>query len=216
MALPATHIRFAAILADRLKVTDRCAYLSGTLYPDSRWVTGLNRPQTHARRFLDPDFPSDDFTLGWHVHCQCDRIQKAIHTEVIGDIRDPDERWIRMSAAKVIQDVRDAARGQIKAHLPLLTCVQTPAGESAEAVRDYYEMVRRAYGGAGAPGWSDYARLWQDVGLDARRIGKIRTAVERIQADATRVDRLHDAFDAMVSRWRPIDTNLSSGGSPGR
>ena len=62
MALPATHIRFAAALCERLGVADLPAFFSGTLYPDSRWLTGVDRQRTHGRRHLDPEFPADDFT----------------------------------------------------------------------------------------------------------------------------------------------------------
>jgi hypothetical protein len=203
MALPATHIRFAEVLADRLKVTDMCAYLSGTLYPDSRWVTGVDRRQTHDRRFLEPGFPGDDFTLGWHVHCRCDRIQKTIYDDLMGRIEDPDDRWIRTSAAKVVQDANDAACGRIGDQLPLLACAQAPCGEPPSAVDAYLGMIRQAYAKNDVPQWTDYARLWRDVGLDDHRIGKIRMEVERIQADVTLVDQLHDAFDAMVLRWQP-------------
>jgi hypothetical protein len=104
MALPATHIRFAAVIAKRLAVTDMGAYLSGTLYPDSRWVTGIDRQQTHGRRCLDPGFACDDFTAGWHIHCLCDCIQGDIHGGLLDGLSEmtPDARWIRMSAAKII------------------------------------------------------------------------------------------------------------------
>ncbi len=209
MALPATHMRFAAALADRLQVTDMCAYLSGTLYPDSRWVTGVDRLQTHDRRFLDPDFPSDDFTLGWHVHCRCDRIQKTIYDELMGPIQDPDDRWIRTSAAKVVQDANDAARGRIDAHLPLLACAQTPCGEPPAAVNAYLGMIRQAYGEASAPTWSDYERLLYDVGLEEQRIEKIRIQMDRIRSDAALVTRLYDAFDAMVGQWTAAGATAS-------
>jgi hypothetical protein len=105
MALPATHLRFAADLTDQLVVSDWSAHLSGTLYPDSRWVTGVDRHQTHDARFLDPAFATDDFSLGWHIHCVCDQIQGDIHAEILGDLESltPDARWVRMSAAKIIQ-----------------------------------------------------------------------------------------------------------------
>jgi hypothetical protein len=109
MALPATHIRFAAAIADRFGMSDSNAYYSGTLYPDSRWVSGVARNKTHDQRFLSPDFPSDDFTRGWHVHCVCDRIQAEIHDEILGDLSmmTVNARWVRLSAAKVVQDIAD-------------------------------------------------------------------------------------------------------------
>lgn len=210
MALPATHIRFAATLADRLGVTDRAAYLSGTLYPDSRWMTGVNRRQTHDRRFLDPGFPSDDYTLGWHIHCLCDHIQSMIHTEIVGHLPDSDDTWIRMSAAKLVQDMNDAIHGQLDLLLPMLTCLHTPNDETPEAVAAYFDAVRRAYSGKGIPAWPDYSRLWHDVGLDDCRISKIRRQMQRLLTDTALTTRLHGAFDTMVARWMANGTIESS------
>ncbi|HSO18458.1 MAG TPA: hypothetical protein VLT88_03310 [Desulfosarcina sp.] len=202
MALPATHIRFAATAADRLGVTDMGAYLSGTLYPDSRWVTGIDRRRTHAPRCLDPDFASDDFTLGWHMHCLCDRMQGDIHAELLEDLPEltPEARWVRTSAAKVVQDMTDAARGGIGGHLPLLTQARSPNGESGGRVAAYLGMVRRAYR-KGTPDWSDYVRLWTDVGLDRLRVDRIRQQVRAIMVDEALVDALHGVFDRMAREW---------------
>jgi hypothetical protein len=144
LALPATHIRFAVSVADRLPVADMGAYLSGTVYPDSRWLTGVDRKQTHARRFLDPAFPSDAFTLGWHIHCVCDRIQGALYDQLLDGLAllDADARWIRISAAKVVQDMQDAALAELDKRLPLIVRAQTPNSESKDQVDAY---LKRRY-----------------------------------------------------------------------
>lgn len=204
MALPATHIRFAVALAEHLSVAAMPAYLSGTLYPDSRWMTGLEREHTHGRRFLERDFASDDFSLGWHIHCSCDRIQGDIHGDLLGDLSQlsPDERWIRVSAAKAVQDANDAAMGKIQRHLSQLTDNRTPNGESVEGVSAYLELVGRVYRRNVQPAWSDYAALWAGVGLDRQRISRIEKQVGRIMGDETLVNTLYDAFQEMVHRWR--------------
>ena len=203
MALPATHIRFAAAIADRLAISDLNAYFSGTLYPDSRWVSGIARNQTHDHRFLGPDFPSDDFTRGWHVHCVCDRIQAEIHDELLGDLSTmtANARWVRLSAAKVVQDMHDAANAQLSQHLSMLTCRRTPNGESGEAVGAYLGYVRQAYGGGDLPAWRDYAKLWADVGLDRLRIAQIELQTGLMAADDVLAGRLRRTFDRMLERW---------------
>jgi hypothetical protein len=204
MAMPATHIRFAAALSEHLSVTDMAAYLSGTLYPDSRWMTGLDREHTHDRQFLEPDFATDDFRLGWHIHCVCDHIQGDIHNDLLGNLSQlpPDERWIRLSAAKAVQDANDAARGEMSNHLSLLTDNRTPNGESVEGVNAYLEMVGRVYSRNVPPVWSDYAALWAGVGLDRQRISRIDKQVGRIMGDEALVNNLYDAYQQMVYRWR--------------
>lgn len=203
MALPATHIRFAAAIAGRLDVADERAYLSGTLYPDSRWLTGIDRKRTHDRRFLEPEFPSDDFTLGWQVHCLCDCIQADIHAGLIDGLSEltSDDRWVRISAAKVVQDMHDAAQGDLDTHLPMLTHSRSPNDESVEDVAAYLDLVRDAYSRDSTPRWSDYAVMWNGVGLERRRISQMELQVEHILADDALVTRLYAAFEQMVDRW---------------
>ena len=203
MALPATHIRFAAALSERLSVANMPAYLSGTLYPDSRWLTGVDRKQTHDRRFLDPGFPENDFDLGWHIHCAADRIQADIHASLFPDLAElaPDDRWIRVSAAKAVQDRSDADGGKLDGWLPFLNDTRTPNGESAEGVAAYLGLVRRVYSRGTAQEWSGYAELWAGVGLGRRKIGRIEEQMERILADEALVNQLQGSFSRMVHRY---------------
>ena len=211
MALPASHIRFAAALSERLSVRDLPAYLSGTLYPDSRWLTGVDRKQTHDRRFLDPRFPADDFSLGWHVHCAADRIQADIHASLLPDLANlgPDDRWVRVSAAKAVQDRSDAAGGELDGLLPCLNDTRTPNGESADGVAAYLDLVRRIYSRGPAPQWSDYAELWTGVGLGRQKIARIQDQMNRILADGALVNRLQGSFDRMVHRYVSSDVLMS-------
>ena len=204
MALPATHIRFAETVAVDLKVTDRGAYLTGTLYPDSRWMTGVDREQTHADRILDPGFASDAFSLGWHIHCVCDRIQRTLHHELLKGLETLDEhaRWVRIAAVKVIQDRHDAGRIDLTSLLHLLANPPTPNDESEDRVRAYLQLVRRAYRGEGVPDWQMYAGLWEAVKLDRQVIGAIKDQLDDIQADGPLVQRIRDLFDRMVDCWR--------------
>jgi hypothetical protein len=199
LALPATHIRFAVSVADRLPVADMGAYLSGTVYPDSRWLTGVDRKQTHARRFLDPAFPSDAFTLGWHIHCVCDRIQGALYDQLLDGLAllDADARWIRISAAKVVQDMQDAALAELDKRLPLLVRAQTPNSESKDQVDAYMRLVRRAYRCQAQPTWPAYARLWLDVGLDRLKI----IAIEK--QESWRIVPWSHRFTMRSTTWWP-------------
>ncbi|WP_319407844.1 hypothetical protein [uncultured Desulfosarcina sp.] len=43
------------------------------------YFTGIDRKQIHVHRFLYPEFPSDEFTLGWHVHCLYDQSKGDIN-----------------------------------------------------------------------------------------------------------------------------------------
>ncbi len=203
MALPATHLRFAATVADQLAVSDWSAYLSGTLYPDSRWVTGVDRHQTHDARFLDPAFATDDFSLGWHIHCVCDQIQGDLYAQIVNglDALTAGQRWVRLSAAKVIQDMVDAAEARLGDRLPLLKTSRTPNQESVVDMDNYFGFVKQAYHGLRVPDWQDYARLWDQVGLDAPTVLRIKAELQQMRSDMALSTALGEAFDRMVNRY---------------
>lgn len=75
MSLEATHIRFALDLKDEYKIKDIKKYISGTVYPDSRYITGIDRNLTHYNDILKPEFAKDDFKKGWQVHQICGMIR---------------------------------------------------------------------------------------------------------------------------------------------
>ena len=115
MALEATHMQFALDLKDEYQVIDLEKYIVGSIYPDSRYVTGIDRTLTHGEWILADDFTVDDFHKGWQVHQLADNIQ----TEIIKDyfpklvpvfakedkmIKD---EWTMFSAIKIIQDMND-------------------------------------------------------------------------------------------------------------
>jgi len=204
MALPATHIRFAVTIADRLAVGDMAAYLSGTIYPDSRWLTGVDREQTHAHRFNNPAFPSDAFTLGWHVHCACDLIQADLHERILAGLADLDAeaRWIRCAAAKVVQDMRDSQRIDLDSRMRLLRHANAPNGESRDRVFEYLQRVRRTYLGEHTATWALYSHLWQAINLSPSRIAAIEKQVRDMQKIGFLKQRIHDCFDGMVKRWQ--------------
>ncbi|MEK7102418.1 MAG: hypothetical protein AAB912_02170, partial [Patescibacteria group bacterium] len=78
MPLEATHIKFALDVQDKYSVQDVGKYLSGTIYPDSRYVTKIDRALTHGDYLLSPDFAIDDFKRGWATHFVCDKLFNKI------------------------------------------------------------------------------------------------------------------------------------------
>ncbi|MFH1835317.1 MAG: hypothetical protein ABH851_03910 [Methanobacteriota archaeon] len=62
MALELTHVLFARDLKDKLNVQNEAEYYAGTVYPDSRYTTGIQRDKTHVKAPLDPFVEGlDDF-----------------------------------------------------------------------------------------------------------------------------------------------------------
>ncbi|MBI5621839.1 hypothetical protein HY933_03185 [Candidatus Falkowbacteria bacterium] len=112
MALACTHIRFALDLQEQLAITDLPQYLSGTIYPDSRFVSRIARDLTHGQKFLQPDWwRDDDFKTGWMVHLLADKGQLNAMEQLFPSILTLDRSqgsdwWVLITAKKIIQDIQ--------------------------------------------------------------------------------------------------------------
>jgi hypothetical protein len=113
----------------------------------------------------------------------------------------PIARWVRTSAAKVVQDMQDAAKGKLGDCLPHLQSCPTPNQESAADIDNYFGFVKQAYHRMRTPDWQDYARLWAQVGLDRPTVIEIEKEVRRMCSDAELTTVLNAAFDQMVDRY---------------
>jgi hypothetical protein len=201
MALPATHFRFALAAARRFEIGDRHAYLSGTLYPDSRWLTGVDRTATHGRGCREIGFADSDFKLGWFVHCRCDAIQMRLVLARCPQFAALDDhtRWMQISVMKMIQDQLDVRHVDMHDCLEALDIIQTPNGEHADDVRRYYLNVREVYGGNSAPDIAGYRRLWLGVGLNAPVVSEMMELLRRKTADSAFRALAASLFDDMAA-----------------
>ena len=105
MALEVTHIRFALDILERYQVNSLREYLSGTIYPDSRYVTRIDRNLTHNKHILGQHFSQSDFTSGWQVHCICDEVQRDVHQKLFPDFHTygGSKKWIYLTALKLFE-----------------------------------------------------------------------------------------------------------------
>lgn len=151
MALEATHMRFALDLAEKYRVKDIERYISGSIYPDSRYATKVDRAATHPKDFMDWDVTElDDFKKGWMVHLLADEVQAETMRNLLpkvceGTREHGGERWIRRTAIKILQDVDDAKKFDIKKYLPYLDHVEMPNGENTETMRKYSTIFQDMY-----------------------------------------------------------------------
>lgn len=204
MALPATHFRFALAVAELLPVGDLSAYLAGTLYPDSRWFSGIDRSQTHLDECRQPAFARDDFHLGWYVHCVCDRVQRTLLQQRfsrLGKLVDED-RWICLSIAKMIQDMQDFPHTDIQRCLDSLDVVVAPNGEDVKKVRAYFAMIRKAYRTDRPPSPDTYHWMWLQVGLADELAASITTQLKAAMDHPKMARGLTGMFADMVDSYR--------------
>ena len=200
MALAATHIRLALDMADRTPVNHLSQFISGTIYPDSRWLTGINRNLTHGDRFLQKDFARSDFTYGWHVHCLVDHVQARLYKTLFPDAEamDRQQRWILLSAAKVIQDRHDLDKFDLQGGIALLNYAEAPAGEDIQLVRAFNRIIRETYKDRDKNHLPDYYNLWTGVGLDAMVAAKVIDQVQKLLSDTSLVTKIESTYAKIV------------------
>lgn len=150
MALEATHIRFALDMESILNIGKHDQYISGTVYPDSRYTTKTNRELTHPQDFTTL-FIGSDHDKGWAVHLLCDKIQKKLHNELFTAYLTDDskvmteETWIERTALKIIQDIVDVEHIDIQAEVNHLTSAFNPNNEDANLLQKYHDMLKNMY-----------------------------------------------------------------------
>jgi hypothetical protein len=202
MALPATHIRYALMQMPGDIERHCSAFIAGTLYPDSRMLTGISRELTHSADHLVDGFATTPFRLGWQLHLRCDLLQAEIHARlwpVAAKLPEP-RRWIAMSAAKMVQDEADRTTGPLHEHLLALAPSETPFGEPSEDIIRFYRLIHDVYARTGIAPRERYARLWAGVGLDPSLTDRLLKAYDELLADETLARQIADSLSLLPAR----------------
>ena len=205
MALSATHVRFALDLKYKYGVTDIQKYVAGTLYPDSRYVTEVDRGSTHPTDLDDAFFRHDDFKKGWHAHLVCDSIQYEITKEWIteafgGTEGQGSETWIKRSALKVLQDIDDVRKFNFKEYLPYLEYVETPNNESYEGVKQYNDIFFKTHTDPMHYGIAEACEMWRQFGVGEQLVEAIRIKSEEYAADQEIMRLVLKIYPEMILR----------------
>lgn len=151
MALQATHVRFAKTLFERANVRDDGSYYSGAVYPDSRYVTGVKRDETHYHGVPKLPFSEEmsDFEKGWATHLFYDEHAGKRLRELFGikgRIYFGDDAWLKATAAKIIEDM-ESCRNLHDTWSCISACspVVTPRGEDVKKLRIWYDAQKQLY-----------------------------------------------------------------------
>lgn len=206
MALEASHIRFALDLAEKNQVKDVKKYVSGTIYPDSRYVTEIDRHLTHPADFMNEAFiKNDDFRKGWAMHLLCDNIQYEVSKEKLPEIFElPEgqggERWIHHTALKILQDIKDVQKYDIKKYLPFLDYVETPNGEDSGIVLKYNQIFQNMYTDPGKVTIDSCYEMWKLFGIGDELALKVKLQAEAYSKDKKVMDFIDQVYELMLER----------------
>jgi len=172
MALWATHLTYALDLKDLMNVQNMDEYMSGTVYPDSRYVSKIRRDMTHAKGYESPEFYNQsDFNKGWAIHLLCDIHQYHTFRDTFSDritygeeIRHGNQIWCETTALKILQDIVIFEESTTKDYLHCLDVVHTPNDEDHAVVKKFNTLVQEFYKQESLTPES-YLALFHDLGV---------------------------------------------------
>ena len=213
MAFEVTHVRFARDISDQLKITDQIAYFSGSIYPDSRYSTGVSRKATHKGDCCsDPFKPGlTDFEKGWATHLLYDELsgqrQRALVPESLSEHTQQSEWWIRLTSIKMVEDLHSydelGADVEVVGSLELHTA---PVGEDLKLVRRYYDIVRSLY--KNKPSFKGYLKFFSDFGLEPEVADAVVAEATKLLLDAEKVERINGIYDEVLAEVKSKGTSL--------
>jgi hypothetical protein len=210
MSLEATHIRFALELKDKYKIQDMGKYISGTIYPDSRYITKIERKLTHNDDILNPSFAIDDFRKGWQAHQICDSIQNYERKKMFPELFLKEcDGWtedfhVIATAIKIIQDMDDMQHFPIQDYLGYFEYAYNPNGEKIEEIKKYNQIMQNLYKDKKKTTVEDNHRMWLSLGIGETLGIKIKNKTEEFLKEKRLVSKISKVFDGMVKDFKEV------------
>lgn len=211
MAFEGTHIRFALDVKEQFEVQDLKPYVSGSIYPDSRYQTGIDRELTHDAEFMMPEFwHNSDFRKGWATHLLYDKIQGTIHKDWFAEMlegKNKEQSWVIRTALKMVQDLQDIALFDITSHLPALAYIETPNQENPEIMSVYNSKFIQLYANPQSMTVEDYRPMWDDWSVNDPLIQEIELTAKKFMADPDMVATIERIYPTTLEM---VDSELKS------
>lgn len=204
MALEGTHIQIATEFIDDLNIRKIDQYISGTIYPDTRYPTGIDRELTHPKEYPITD-DLDDFTKGWYIHLLCDQVQFDIFNERFSDIlgeRDHPLWWHQRTALKIIQDIEVFREFDYQKYLSALHYIRNPFDESLDIIKSYNMTMYTIYNGKAEIGLPEIKEVWQALGVDDERLEKVIQITHEFMAIPGMEQKTIDVYHEMVQEMK--------------
>lgn len=202
MALPATHIRFALDLKDRYKVNNLSHYLSGSVYPDSRYLTGIDRALTHNNEILKKDWANTDFKKGWQTHCLCDLAQIKARNSIFSDIlkndSPKDNLWYTFTSLKIIQDMDDSKKISVKDYLAYLDYASNPSSEDLRQIKKFNQLIITMYSTGEQIAFYDYKNFWLGLNLNPDVVDNVLAKTTELLEDESIVNRVGGLYKSIL------------------
>lgn len=201
MAMEATHVLFAKNLKPLLKIKNESSFFAGSIYPDSRYVTGLLREKTHG-----PGTPQDpfidhlsDFEKGWATHLLYDRIAGSSLRQLLKQNPDSStEALITMTAMKLLEDQQSYER--LKDDVIIFQTMEIPPcplGEPKEKLETYYHSIQQLY--LKRPGVEDYRHFFENFISSKEYVEQIFTEMEKLLRNIKIKKQILAIYDQVIN-----------------
>ncbi|MDA8611281.1 hypothetical protein N9L18_00220 [Candidatus Pacebacteria bacterium] len=205
MAMEGTHLRFALDLKEKLRVTDEKAYLLGAVYPDSRYMTKIDRKLTHPKNYKEIFLDKSDFYKGWFTHLLCDEIQGDIIYETFPDIGDSipgqnSEEWINRTSIKLLQDLEDIKQFDVKRAAYSLDSTKNPNDEDNKVLERYNRLLQAIYEKPGEVNLDSYNLLWKEFELNDELGKKLMKKAHEDMKDSEFVEKVKGIYGKVLER----------------
>lgn len=219
MAMELTHVRFALDLQVRLNVRDKAMYLLGSIYPDSRYLTGLPRGATHGTNSpRDPFHEDEDFRKGWATHVLYDGMTAELVMAQTPfsrrELVQGNEAWQEMSAVKLVEDMQSyevlGERGRV---ITTLEFRKAPQDESMEKLLAYTRLQEILY--REQPTLETYKKFWIEFGVRENLAESIVERAEKYLNDsiaATSIAAIYNQTLKACREKRPSQSNTPARG----
>lgn len=207
MALEATHIRFALDLKNKYQVQDIRKYLAGSIYPDSRNITKINRGLTHNEDILRSEFAKDDFRKGWQTHRIMDIVQNYVFKKYIptlGQYNNKDDKqneWIEFSAARIIADIYDMEKFDIQKAAGYLDYCENPNGEDINLIKEYNKLIADLYRGKKKVTIKDHFEMWLKYGRNEELGKKVKEKAGSFLGDKELVEKIKSCYKIIFNTY---------------
>ncbi len=201
MALEATHIRLAISLKDELKIKDLEAYISGSIYPDSRYITKIDRIKTHNPEFINKDILKlDDFEKGWVLHLMVDKSYAKALKKIFNIIAGDEKKWTYNTAIKIIMDMDDFSKIKIKHFLEYTKYIRAENGESREKLIENFKILERLYKNKAS--LEKYEKFLSESGINCKKIKKIIKEIKCLIDDKEKMEKIKKLHKEMIKNLK--------------
>ena len=211
MSFQASHLHFAQKVQSIIKTADLTSYFSGTLYPDSRYITKVDRAKTHTdvriepRKILDL---ADDFSKGWQVHLWYDKLALRLLDQIAldrayqpEDMKNP-EIWVKVTSAKLVEDLYWWQKTDWSKILPYLKTVKNPNKEHLAILDSWYQHFINFY--PQKPNLEAYRYQAEFMGIAPAKIELIQKNAHNLYNNKTKRQQIEQVMNQVFIQFKKL------------